>query len=1009
MTRPMTCRTARECLGEYLDQDCPEIVRERLEAHLLSCRDCSRHLSELEYVELRLRKALVPMEPSADFSRNLVARLNDAAEEDSANEPWGPVEVPPESFTASVMGRIQEEFSAPEPPSRNWKPLLRAGMLVAAGVLVLLGVFLFRGGLGHGLTPEEEGVAALFQVEAVEGRVFLMDAPSMQVGLGLNELGGETPLLPPEAKTSLGSESQGKGPKGRELREGSPIPVGKELFVQGGEARIRARPPKGGSLSEGWSLLAAAGSKIGFEVPKGGALRATLRRGQVRVSGLSGLSGPSEHENRRAGGEDSSFYMGFPGGGGVLLRKGKAEIRVSEDPWARATGLPEGASRIQVDLEEGEALLLGVSGEPLQTLLPGDRALMRPFEPLRIVHRAGAADLLSAGKGPGREPQSPAAGFEGRVVIQGQLRTELGAVVSARRLRLALPDEALEGATGPDGSFRFAPRVDEAVLGAFLSVELPGSRTWLRFELPPLRPGNKIQFDLRLPRVQGLRVWIRDAHAKPMPDARLRAFLWEPLLKRLVPLGRPDQRSGPTGRARLVGLPRPKAEERILLVVEPRNAPLFVAYLDRSAFQRLERDGGAWSVMSPPLLRVLLEAPGFARLRVEERPQGPARDLLLRRRAYKLTAGRVWIQVPLPAPKTIRWWTRDARELRVHEGRLLLEEGKEARVVPQKPDRLQVQVLNERGEGLAGRPFVLVRRRDNTPVFFGETDKSGFATLLLADPRASLELRIADSLGGEGRLRSFDLPRRGDLLVARLSFGRITVARGASQGLGFSGGLPGEGALQGLRLLGKGMEWRPLGLKRFAGGARADKTLGGLELSLSAGGGARVVPSARVYLLSGEGGLAFLGTSDLLGQLRVEGLPTGMVLRILVVHGEEGEVLAEVMLRPGEMRRLLLELHARTRVQGNLPTGAAVPGGSRFVEVEVLGGPFAGTRTVAIPDEEGRIDLPDLPAGSAYRFRYETYEARLPAQGYGTGSPMSPGEGGEREFLKQGAWKRLTK
>ena len=160
-----------------------------------------------------------------------------------------------------------------------------------------------------------------------------------------------------------------------------------------------------------------------------------------------------------------------------------------------------------------------------------------------------------------------------------------------------------------------------------------------------------------------------------------------------------------------------------------------------------------------------------------------------------------------------------------------------------------------------------------------------------------------------------------------------------------------------------------------------------------------MVPSARVYLLSEDGGLALLGTSDLLGQLKVVDLPVERVLHLLVVHSEEGAAMAELMLKSGETRRLLLELQALRRVGGTLPKGSGGESGSRFVEVEILGGPFGGTRTVAIPGADGRIDLKDLPAGGSYRFRYEGYEARLTA----------PGDTKSMEVLGEKSWKPVAK
>ncbi len=979
MSQGMPCRTARECLGDYLDSSCPDIVRERVEAHLLECKDCSRHLSELEYVELRLKKALVPMEPSADFSRNLIERLNDEAEES-----WGVVEEPSESFTATVMGRIQEELQE-EAPRRNWKPLLRAGVLLAATLLVALGVILFQSGVGRNQLPEEGATASLFQVESLDGRALLLNGPSLKgslgLGLDLEEAPtGKAPAAKVAAAKAPGREGSSKkaeartpareASQGKELQPGNPIPLGKEVLVLKGEIKIRARASQGGTLLPGWKLEAEAGSRVAFEE----AGRSTLRKGRLRIS-----------ESREEG-SGGSFFLGFPGGGGILIHKGKVEVDVRDDPWAVAAGLPGGASKIQVDLEEGEGVLVGVSGNPIQKLLPGDRALMRPFEPLRISHGVGVQDILAQGADPLRSAQTDPEGLGSWAEVGGRLQSAVGAPLSGIDLRLVLPQQSLRGRTSPSGTFHFRPEVGDVVLGAFLAVEVSGTNTVLRFELPPLRPGARMDLTLTLPQVESLPARILDAEGAPLVSAKLRLFQWEPLLKRLVSLGQGVWVTGPAGRVRFGGLPLPQVDQRILLVVEPRDAPLFVGYLDRAAFLRLQREGGEWILRSPKLTPVLLEAPGVTRVLVEERPQGPARDMLLRKRELPVVGGRVRVMVVPQASAILRWWTQDAEGARVHEGRVVAGVVAGAvkgsvqgpRVLIKKPQRLQIQVLDARGEGASGLRFVLLRRKDGLPVLFGKTAKGGFANLLLVDSREDLELRVSD----QGRTRSFDLPPTGDLLVARLSFGRIAQKKAPSETLAREGGDPG------FRLVGPLRSWRPFAWKTAwktsawkTKGPKGENQLGSVQLSLSAGGGARVVPSARVYLLSEDGGLALLGTSDLLGQVKVVDLPVERVLRLLVVHPVEGAAMAELKLRSGETRRMLLELHARKRVGGALPKGKAGASGARFVEVEILGGPFGGIRTVAIPGADGRLDLKDLPAGESYRFRYGGYEARLNASG----------------------------
>ncbi|GEM_PF-4230059 len=1020
MSRGMDCRTTRDCLGEYLDATLPEIVRERVDAHLLDCRDCSRHLSELEYVELRLRKALVPMEPSADFSRNLVERLNDASAES-----WDLVEVPSESFTASVMGRIQEEIAETEGgvehgllPKRNRLPLIRVGMLLAASLLVVLGVLLFRGGFGLNFQPEERGMASLFRVEALDGRALLMDAPSLHVGLEGNLDVGlpETKHLEDPARGLLskghpgkkgsssgvdtqvggrqtpGQSAEGVAPvKGTELQPGNPIPIGKEVLVLHGEATISARAAQGGILIPRWKLVADAGSRLAFE----GASRSHLRRGRLRIS---------RSDSGRDGGAPG-FFLGFPGGGGLLLKQGTAEIHVSQDSWALAAGLPEGSAKIQVDLEEGEAFLVDLSGSPQRKLLPGDRAMMRPFEPLRISHGAGVADILSRSADPLRNASSLPVEKGRSSEIRGRLQGSSGNPIAGRAIRLVLPQQVLEGRSNSSGMFGFMPRVEDVVLGAYLSVVVDGTQTVLRFELPPLRPGSRVELTVTLPPIRSLDARILDADGLPLVGAGLRLYQWEPLLKRLVPLGKRFMTTGPTGRAKLVGLPLPREDQRLLLVVEPKDSPLFVGYLDRASLLRKGREGREWVVRSPKLLSVFLEAPGQRRIQVEERPQGPADSLLVRRRELRVVGGRVEIKVALPAPEKLRWWMQDSVGSRVQEGRIV-RDGQGARVIAEAPDRLQVQVLDVRGEGISGRRFVLRRKGDGLPVSFGETADGGFATLGFVDARRDLEFQVLD----QGHYRSFDLPKTGDLLVARLSFGRIALD--GSLGVDFKSELD----RMGLRLVGPLAQWRPFSLKNVSVGdgawkeQRGDsrgKLLGDLQLSLNAGGGARVVPSARVYLLSERGGLALLGVSDLLGLLKVRNLPAGSLLHLLVVHPEEGAATAELLLKPGETRHMLLELQAMEHLGGELPKLSSPEASPPFVEVEVLEGPFAGTRTVAIPGPDGRIDVPGLPAGGSYRFRFGTFEASLavPESGSPSASPLEESP----RVLRRNSWKPVAK
>lgn len=71
----MTCEEARSLIGPYTDDDLPAEARRRVEAHLLSCRDCAWDTQTLAITRSRLREGIGEIVASDAFRARALSHL----------------------------------------------------------------------------------------------------------------------------------------------------------------------------------------------------------------------------------------------------------------------------------------------------------------------------------------------------------------------------------------------------------------------------------------------------------------------------------------------------------------------------------------------------------------------------------------------------------------------------------------------------------------------------------------------------------------------------------------------------------------------------------------------------------------------------------------------------------------------------------------------------------------------------------------------------------------------
>lgn len=127
---PPECRRIRRLLFDYCGHELEAGERERVDEHVVRCKECGTMLSQVELDELRLREALVPMEPPVDFTLTVMDRVRGVIAEADP-------QAPSRGFTKKVMDRVCEEAGAARTDHRErWRN--RVVTAVAAVLLVAL-------------------------------------------------------------------------------------------------------------------------------------------------------------------------------------------------------------------------------------------------------------------------------------------------------------------------------------------------------------------------------------------------------------------------------------------------------------------------------------------------------------------------------------------------------------------------------------------------------------------------------------------------------------------------------------------------------------------------------------------------------------------------------------------------------------------------------------------------------------------------------------------------------
>ncbi len=643
MTARDACRAVRGLLFAYCDSELTPVQREQVDEHVTACRSCGMELSRCELELMRLREVLVPMEPTAQFTQNVMESVREIVAREAAH-------APPQGFTRKVMDRVREEAGVSPTPSRlgrwglrSWSARPHAGphagahagahaggrrplgarvLIAAAAVLlaVISVVIALRNPAG-----ETGAVRADWIVASVVG----------SDGLGSDVLGSDV----------LGSDAAGIVQAGNVLDVQHRFHWDDELVV------VEAR--SAGSGDGRWRIEFRGRTQVEFVAR--GHLR--VDEGDVRLVRMEGsapilLEGPSG-EFLRMTGSARDPESTEPGAGDFDVEIDRVE---HESGALAATGL----RRVRLRVREGRVSLRQSALADPVVVDAGFQAWLEPLRPLRIEPLHGRA--LRERPVAASKPVRPARELHIRGYVTDVERNGVGGARVTLHVHGRGPTEVLARA---DGLFDLRAELPR------MTRETPEREMWLSaraddrddLAMVPFHPltrrpeaGEVLFESVQLTRSQKFRGRVVAAAGAPVRDARVRVLRYDSFFGRARFLTQSDAHTDGAGRFRLSRLVRERRGETTVLLIEPKGAPPYAAYGLLSGV--LAQGGGEHVVrVSAPRqveLRVLDSGSRF--VWVERRPAGPAGRFYRNVEKLALAPSARTLHVEIGAGERVRWW-----------------------------------------------------------------------------------------------------------------------------------------------------------------------------------------------------------------------------------------------------------------------------------------------------------------------------------------------------------------
>lgn len=624
--RASDCRKCDSLLVPYCDHELDSKLRDWVDEHVVNCKRCGIELSCVELESLRLREALVPMEPSLDFVNSVMDRVRDVVATEASVEP--PSSVTGSDFTSRVLNQVRRDLGEPDEalgssrrPS-SWGPSRIAVALLAAAVLVAALTLPF---LVNDPVEPKAAAGTWFVVRAE-------NAGPLRVGDALR-----LPLRETLRGGVLEIENGNDG-------------AGWKLGVEG-DGRVTVLSADRVRLEDGEISAATTAPRapaLAIELPGGHVVTLASGRFDINV-------------------EDVADRSPMPGLDRISVRvhEGSADFRTR-------------GSELLVPLPSGSLALL----EPLRPLqiqaLPSTDSLARLLEtevrggPARSTDESKmivVRGYVRGGQAGGVVPGAVVALHAGERVAKATSKAD-GSYELRLPLEDATSDEFWVSAAAPAG------RMDLGDL-SFRTLRDVLSAGETHFE------------DLRLASVQARRGRLLGLDGAAVVGARIRALRIDGFFGSARLLPGVETRSAQDGAFLLPGLPPERAGETTALLIEPasgRAAP----HVEYGITSGNDASPLLVRVQTGSLAEVPVQDPATRIVWVEKRPAGIAgaywRSI---ERLEVPAAGRRTVQTLLTRGSTLRWW-EDAgtgRPSRGHEGDPLWASPSEVAILGAEPPR----------------------------------------------------------------------------------------------------------------------------------------------------------------------------------------------------------------------------------------------------------------------------------------------------------------------------------
>lgn len=637
----------------YCDRELEPKLREWVDEHVVQCKPCGIELSRIELETMRLREALVPMEPSIDFTSSVMDKVRDVVASEASVEP--PASLVGKSFTSRVLDQVREDL-----------------------------------GEDGGVDPAREKHAlrpSFWRAGRARIAAFALAAAVLVAALVLPALFSE----PAPAKVTAGTWFVVRAQNAGALQRGDAL----TLPMQG-ELRDGLLELENGSEGSGW--------KIGIE---GDGRFAIVDRDRVRLEDGELLAWSTASRADR-------LSIDLPGGHELALDAGRYEVSVEDVEQA---ALMPGLDRITVRVHEGIAGFRERDGAPVQLLAGSLGILepLQPLHIQRLPTSSMLAQLASAG-GPVRGPSSTGESRRD-FLLRGFVREgQAGDAVAGATVELHVGDRVVRGETLEDGSYELrADLSGVAPEDVWLAARGPADRrdlaglAYRAFREVP-GAGETRHEVLRLESARPASGRLVGADGAALADARVRALRIDSFFGGARLLAGVDVRSAQDGSFSLPAMPRERAGESTALLVESRDSsvPPHVEYLSSS---RLE-DGPAHvvRVAGGALVELPVQDAATRIVWVEKRPQGLAASYWRHFERIELpAAGSSTLQVRLARGAALRWWEDAGKGVPSlgHEGRPLWKAPSEVALLAGAPRELALPSVLERskvGEKVAFAP-----------------------------------------------------------------------------------------------------------------------------------------------------------------------------------------------------------------------------------------------------------------------------------------------------------------